>query len=127
MAAIAQAGRHGELTPKCQVTLMETANSSGYSDVRLTGGGLERLDEVTVTILDDTDQDHRAHRLPDGVTQEQASAFVWGPWQFDTGASDQVLSKQDIEAMAVLRGVSGKNWIYTAVTDEARISDDANR
>lgn len=53
---------------------------------------LGRLDEVTVTILDEAGQDHWGQGLPDGVTQEQAAAFVWGAWEFNTGASAQVVS-----------------------------------
>ena len=81
MAAIERGRRHEELTPRFQITCSEKANDASSADLRvmLTGGGLERLDEVTVTILDDTNQDYWAHGPPDDVTQEQASAFVWGP------------------------------------------------
>jgi hypothetical protein len=47
-------------------------------------------------ILDETGSDHWARGLPDGVTQEQAEAFVWGPLEFNTGASDQVVSNSRI-------------------------------
>ena len=75
----------------------------------LTGGGLERLDEVVISILDETDRDHWAHGLPDGVTQEQAEAFVWGPWEFNTGASVQVVSNRESRPRPYSR-ISGKNW-----------------
>ena len=111
MAAIERDRRHEELTPKFQITFLESAGAAGRADLRvmLTGGGLERLDEVTVTILDETDQDHWAHRLPDGVTQEMAEAFVWGPWEFNTGASEQVVSNRTSKPWPYSR-VSGKNW-----------------
>ncbi len=63
--------------------------------ITLTGGGVERLDAVTVTILDDAVQDRWSRGLPAGVTQEEAEAFVWGPWEFNTGASKQVVSNRE--------------------------------
>ena len=96
IADIERDRRHEELTPKFQFAFLPRANTPGDADLRvmLTGGGLERLDEVVVTILDEALPDHWARGLPQGVTPEQASLFVWGPWQFNTGASEQVLSNR---------------------------------
>src|SRR5664280_478163 len=112
MAALEQDRRHGELTPTFQITCAEKPNSTGlYADLhlRLTDGDLERLDEMTVTILNDTSQDHWAHGLPENVTQEQAEAFVWGPWEFNTGASEQVISNRTSRPRPYSL-VSGKDW-----------------
>lgn len=111
VASIERDRRHEELTPKFQITCGEKAGAPVYADlhVRLTGGGIEHLDEVTVTILDETGSDHWARGLPPGVTQEQAAAFVWGPWEFNTGASDQVVSNRRSKPRPYSR-MSGQNW-----------------
>jgi hypothetical protein len=93
VAAIERQRRHSELTPQFQVTCTErkTAPGSAAMHVTLTGpAGLDHLDEVTISILDETGQDHWGHGLPQGVTSEEAELFVWGPWAFNTGASAQV-------------------------------------
>jgi hypothetical protein len=77
--------------------------------VTLTSGGLDYLDEVVITILDEAGRDHWAHGLPDGVTRDQAEAFVWGPWKFNTGAGAQVITSRETRPRAYSR-VSGRNW-----------------
>jgi hypothetical protein len=53
--------------------------------VALTGtAGLDKLDEVTIAILDEAGVNHWAHGLPDKVSPEEARRFVWGPWEFNT-------------------------------------------
>ena len=43
-------------------------------------GGTDTLDEVVITLQDESGVDHWGRGLPPGVTQEQAEAFAWGPW-----------------------------------------------
>lgn len=111
VAAIERDRRHDELTPvfefKC--TVRDTAPDSADLRVALVGGQLERHAAVTVTILDEAGQDHWTRGLPDGVTLQQAEAFVWGPWEFNTGASEQVVNNRESKARPYSR-VSGKNW-----------------
>jgi 8-oxo-dGTP diphosphatase len=111
MASIERDRRHEELTPKFQIACVETAGAPVYAElhVMLTGGGLGHLDQVTIMILDETGSDHWARGLPDGVTQEQAEAFVWGPLEFNTGASDQVVSNRRSKPRPYSR-MSGQNW-----------------
>ena len=111
VSAIEQDRRHEELMPQFEITctVRETANDSADLRVSLTGGGLEHLDEVVITILDEAGRDHWTRGLPDGVTQEQAETFVWGPWEFNTGASAQVVSNRETVPRTYSR-VSGKNW-----------------
>ena len=45
---------------------------------------LDRLDEVTIVILDESGIDHWGHRLPGRLRLENARAMAWGPWQFNT-------------------------------------------
>jgi hypothetical protein len=117
VGAIEQDRRHEELMPDFEITctVRETANDSADLRVSLTGGGLEYLDEVVLTILDETGRDHWTRGLPDGVTQEQAEAFVWGPWEFNTGASTQVVSNRETVPRPYSR-VSGKNWDLLSLT-----------
>lgn len=110
VAAIEQDRRHDELAPQFGITCMVKKGTDDWADLRVTlTGGLERLDEVVISILDETDMDHWSHGLPDGVTQEQAEAFVWGPWEFNTGASAQVVSNRESQPRPYSR-ISGKNW-----------------
>jgi hypothetical protein len=108
--------RHEELTPNFTITCSEsdTAPDQAYLRVALKSGKLEYLDEVTITILDEVDREHWARGLPDGMTQEQAEAFVWGPWEFNTGASAQVVSNRTTKARSYSI-VTGKNWDLLAL------------
>ena len=87
VSSIERDRRHEELTPKFQITCGEKAGVPVMADLHLmlTAGGIEHLDEVTVTILDETDSNHWGPGLPLGVSQEQAAAFVWGPWAASSG------------------------------------------
>lgn len=110
VASIERDRRHEELTPTFHITCTEKPGAP-YVEllVMLMGGGLDHLDEVTIQILDETGSDHWAGRLPDAVTQEQAEAFVWGPLEFNTGASDQVVSNRSSKPRPYSR-MSGQNW-----------------
>lgn len=46
---------------------------------------------------------------PGDVTPEEARAFVWGPWEFNSGASEQVLSNRETRPRPYSRE-SGRNW-----------------
>lgn len=111
LAAIERDRRRDELTPEFEITCTarDPDVDSATLFVKLTPGRLEALDEVTITILDETGADHWAHGLPDGLTQEEAEAFVWGPWEFNTGASKQVVSNRTTVTRPYSL-VTGKNW-----------------
>jgi hypothetical protein len=111
IAAIERDRRHDEMIPQFDITctVRETAPDCADLHVILTGGRLERLARVTVTIQDEAGKDHWASGLPDGVTRAEAEAFVWGPWEFNTGASAQVVSNRESRPRTYSR-VSGKNW-----------------
>jgi hypothetical protein len=109
LAAIERGRRHDELAPEFELTFAETGPNSANLRVALAGGGLESLDEVTFTILDETGEDRWAGGLPGGLTQEQAEAFVWGPWEFNAMAAHQVVSNRESRPHPYSR-VSGKNW-----------------
>ncbi len=49
------------------------------------------------------------------MTAEEAQAFVWGPWEFNTGASAQVVSNRQSRERPYSR-VSGKNWDLLSLT-----------
>jgi hypothetical protein len=69
-AALDSQRRHAELTPRFEIVC--TAGNNGVGDhgelrLALAGPtGLERLDEVTVAILDETGADHWARGFPPG-------------------------------------------------------------
>src|SRR5262249_17936858 len=109
MAAIERQRRHDEIAPEFEVRFAVTGASDAKLRVTLVGGGLESLDEVAVTILDEAGKDHWTGRLPGAITQEEAQAFVWGPWEFNAMAAHQVVSNRESRARAYSR-VSGKNW-----------------
>lgn len=109
--AIERDRRHDELTPVFNVTCTVRAGDADSADMRVTliGGRLERHAAVTVTIVDDDGTDCWEHGLPDGVTQDEAAAFVCGPWEFNTAASTQVVSNRESRSRAYDR-VTGHNW-----------------
>jgi hypothetical protein len=114
LAAIERDRRHDEMTPEFEITCTargtpEAAPASAELYIVLTGGRLERHAAVSVTIQDEAGQDHWARGLPDGVTLEEAQAFVWGGWEFNTDASTEVVSNRESRPRPYDR-VSGQNW-----------------
>ncbi len=83
----------------------------GWADLRITlaKGGAQRLDSVVVTILDETSTDHWGRGLPGNVTSEEAATFVWGPWEFNASASEQVASNRETKPRPYSRE-NGRNW-----------------
>lgn len=64
---------------------------------------------MTIVILDEAGADHWARGFPSGVTEEDARQFVWGPWQFNTGASAQVTDNRTTRPRPYSRA-DGRNW-----------------
>jgi len=118
-AALDSQRRHDELAPEFDIRI--TAGESGVGDhaerrVALTGpAGLDRLDEVTIAILDEAGVNHWAHGLPDKVSPEEARRFVWRPWEFNTGASAQVTDNRTTRRRSYSRP-DGKNWDRLGLT-----------
>jgi hypothetical protein len=117
MAAIERDRRHSELTPKFGITCLTKATVSDLADLHLVleEGGTDYLDEVVITILDEKDIDRWARGLPTGVSQEEAEAFVWGGWEFNTGASAQVVSNRATRGRSYSL-LTGKNWEHLSLT-----------
>jgi hypothetical protein len=109
LAAIERGRRHDEVAPVFDLTFTETGGEDASLRVTFTDGGLESLDEVTFTILDEAGKDRWSGRLPPRVTQEEAEAFVWGPWEFNTNASVQIATNRMSQTRAYSR-VTGRNW-----------------
>lgn len=118
-AALDADRRHAELTPEFDVTCTAGANgidAIGELRVKLTGpAGLDRLDEVTIVILDEAGADHWAHGYPNGVSEEEARRFVWAPWEFNTGASAQVAGNRTTRPRPYSRA-DGQNWDRLSLT-----------
>lgn len=110
LATIERDRRHDELAPEFELKFTETGGDHANLLVALAGGcRMESLDEVTFTILDETGKDHWSGGLPGSVTQEEAEAFVWGPWEFNTAARAQIETNRQSKPRAYSR-VSGKTW-----------------
>jgi hypothetical protein len=115
LAAIERDRRHDELAPEFAMKFTATAEDRANLLVTLTGGRMDRLDEVTVTILDETGKDHWGGGLPTNVTQDEAAAFVWGPWEFLTAAAVQIASNRESRPRPYVRP-NGKNWDLLPLT-----------
>lgn len=103
--------RHDELTPRFDITCKVWDTAPDWADLSITlaKGGAQHLDSVVVTILDEAGVDHWGHILPEGVTLEDARAFVWGPWEFNTRAIEQVVSNRETRLRLYSRA-DGRNW-----------------
>lgn len=81
--------RHDELTPRFDITckVRDTRAGLGGHAHDAGQGGAQHLDSVVITILDETGVNHWVNGPPDDVMPEEALAFVWRPWEFNSGAS----------------------------------------
>jgi hypothetical protein len=109
LAAIERDRRHDELRPDFDLKVMEIGRDRANLMVTLAGGRIDRLDQVIVTILDEKGKDHWGGSLPTDMSQDEAQAFVWGPWEFLTTASVQIVSNRQSKPRAYSRA-DGKNW-----------------
>ena len=118
-AALDADRRHTELTPEFEIAC--TAGGNGTGDrgelrVTLTGpDSLNRLDEVTIVILDESGADHWGYGYPTGVDEDEARQFVWGPWEFNTGASAQVTDNRTTRPRPY-SCTDGRNWDRLSLT-----------
>jgi hypothetical protein len=110
VAAIESARRHDELTPEFEIVCTPTGNTGddAFLEVKLTGGP-QQLDEVVITILDEAGQDHWAHGLPPNLSEEDADLFIWGPWEFNAGAREQVANYRTTRPRPYSRA-NGEDW-----------------
>jgi hypothetical protein len=78
--SIERARHHAEQIPHFDVSAWEDGSGSipRHAQLRIKLTGPAPLDEVTVSILDEIGQEHWARGRSDGLTAEQAAAFVWG-------------------------------------------------
>jgi hypothetical protein len=78
---------HHDLTPDLKITCKLQGDNMATAELELTGPpGLDRLDEVIVRIRDD--RPDRAANPGAGLTAEQVSAAIWGPFRFNRGVRD---------------------------------------
>lgn len=115
LAVIEADRRHEELAPVFDLACEVTTEHFAMLRVTLTGGRLEQLDAVTVTILDEAGTDHERvmnnllRHLPAGLTEEQLQALVWGPVEFNANLPRIAVSNRESRPRAYSR-VSGRNW-----------------
>jgi hypothetical protein len=109
-ATIEDDRRHEELTPVFEASCEVPGDPGDSATLKIALiGGIDALDEVVITIQDESGTDHWGRGLPADVTQEQAEAFVWGPWEFDANASAQVASNRQTRPRSYSLP-RGKNW-----------------
>ncbi len=85
LAGIERHRWHADLTPQFEVTARASGDATAVLRVELVGPpGLDRLDQVAVSIRDDIRG--RAPVTAGGPTAEQIAAQVWGPYRFAAGA-----------------------------------------
>jgi hypothetical protein len=110
VAQIEQDRHRIELTPEFDFSFAAEGDQSATVTARFTGPAeLGRLDEVVITILDEP-VDRWGRGYPDGVSEEEAALFVWGPWQFNTGAAAQIADRRTTQRLTFDRA-SGKNVV----------------
>jgi hypothetical protein len=110
VAQIEQDRRRSELTPKFGFSFTADSDQTATLTAEFTGPAeLDRLDEVVITILDEP-VDRWGHGYPQGVSEDEARLFVWGPWHFNTGASVQIADRRTTQRLALDR-TNGKNIV----------------
>jgi hypothetical protein len=111
LATIEQDRHHTELTPQFHIRCAPTGN--GYSALMyltLEGPpGLDRLDEVTLTVLDEQWKDHGSKPLAAGPTQEEVAEVIWGPFRFQPRV-DGTADSNGRTARAGQLSRAGQNW-----------------
>jgi hypothetical protein len=111
LTAIEAERTHRDLTPEFRFRLEgghQGVGDNGELTVELVGpAGLDFLNEVTIE-LDEAGRDHWGHGFPEGYERE-AARFVWGPWEFNSGARDQVENNKITKSRRYSRA-DGKNW-----------------
>lgn len=108
LASIEASRRYDEETPEFEIKIVRRSTAFDHADLEIKLTKPAQLDEVIIRILDEANVDHWACGLPDGVTREQADLFVWGPWEFNSGASQQVMDTRTSRPRRYSR-VTGKD------------------
>ena len=112
LARIERQRRRSELTPQFEIICTVKADAAcAHADLHVILRGpdtLDRLDEVIIRILDERWQDHGARLTPAGPSAEDIAKHVWGPWEFNTGASAQVADNQT--TLARPSRSTGQDW-----------------
>ena len=88
LARIETERRHGELTPHFRVIFAPAGSGMSRCEpsVKLVGpAGLNRIDNLTLTILDDHFRRADATNIVGSVTKEQIERQIWGPYRLVAG------------------------------------------
>lgn len=94
---------HADLTPQFEVTCTATSGDRATLRVAFVGPpGLDRLDQVTVSIRDDIRG--RAPVIAGGPTAEQIARQVWGPYRFVRGVDGADENGRSVAAVELLLG-----------------------
>jgi hypothetical protein len=109
LARIEEQRRRAELTPDFEITAATTGGRAELRIILRDPDTLDRLDEVVVRILDERWNDHGGRLTPGGPSAEDIAKHVWGPWEFNTGASAQVVDNRTTAPRSYSRE-TGNDW-----------------
>lgn len=88
LTGIEQERRREELTPQFEITCKQTAEDRAMLHITLTGpDGLAHLDEVTVTIRNDT-HTRGESQIAGGQSTAEIRQVVWGPYRLVPGVDE---------------------------------------
>lgn len=109
MLRLEEQRRRDELEPSFEFKLDPPESSSvRFLHVRWVGGGVNGM-RVNLRVLDEEGQDHRSAGPPSGVAPSEWDDFVWGPLEFDLGASAQATDRRTTKPREYSR-LSGETW-----------------
>jgi hypothetical protein len=114
LSAIEGHRRRGELTPQFTITATTRATAPDTADLRVVLSGpdeLDWLDPVTIRILDERWRDHGTSTIAGSPTPEQVAKVLYGPWEFNPGASAQVISNRETRPRRYERS-TGQDWDF---------------
>ncbi|MFD3418848.1 hypothetical protein [Streptomyces decoyicus] len=95
---------HADLTPSFTITIERTSDRTATLSVHLAGPlPLQRLDEIHIRVVPSDDAD-RTSRLPNGPSQEDLNAQVWGPYRFTHGADGADINGQTVAPFSLRVG-----------------------
>lgn len=103
MTATDRNRRHAELRPRFRVSCRATSEHRAQLRVELEGpSGLNRLDQVSVTIRDDIRG--RAPAIAGGPTADDIARQVWGPYRFVPGVDGAGENGRTVAPVELLLG-----------------------
>ena len=118
MTAIEAARRHEELQPQITIECRRQPGQADRALLYLTLKGppaLDRLDEVTLRILDEQWKDRSGQPLAGGPTPEEISQTIWGPYRFVPRVDNTKDENGRTAGAGPLELQGARNWLLQSV------------